>query len=133
MLRTLFRTGLLGECPGCGQQSMFTGLHEIPERCSGCDLQYQVGAGAWLGAIAIGYAFGVITAILAVFVELIWGPIRAVGLDPMWTIAVASLFVTGAAYRPAKGIWFVLLFRYGLMRWPDGTPSDGSRRDPVEL
>jgi len=112
---------------------MFTGLHEIPERCSGCDLQYQVGAGAWLGAIAIGYAFGVITAILAVFVELIWGPIRAVGLDPMWTIAVASLFVTGAAYRPAKGIWFVLLFRYGLMRWPDGTPSDGSRRDPVEL
>ena len=128
MLQTLLRTGLRGDCPGCEAQSMFTGLYEIPTRCSRCDLQYQVGEGAWLGAIAIGYGFGVVGAILAVFVELIWGPIRAAGLDPMWTIAVFGLVVTAVGYRPAKSIWFALLFRYGFMRWPDGTPTDGTPR-----
>lgn len=107
---------------------MFSGLYEVPERCESCGLQYQVGEGAWLGAIAIGYGFGVIAAIIAVFVELIWEPIRSAGLDPMWTIAISSLIVTAASYRPAKAIWFALLFRFGFMRWPDGSASDGTRR-----
>jgi uncharacterized protein (DUF983 family) len=128
MLRILLRTGLLGLCPGCEQQSMFTGFYDVPRECSACGLRYQVGDGAWLGAIAIGYGFGVIAAILAVFVELIWGPIRAAGLDPMWTIAVLGLVATALGYRPAKGIWFALLFRFGFMAWPDGTPSDGTQR-----
>lgn len=131
MLQTLWRTGIRGECPGCGEQPMFTGFYEIPERCSRCDVQYQVGEGAWLGGIAIGYGFGVIAAILAVFVELIWGPIRSAGLDPMWTIAVFGLIATTVGYRPAKSIWFSLLFQYGFMRWPDGTPTDGTRRAAI--
>lgn len=128
MLHTLLHSGLLGRCPNCEQQSMFRGFYDIPRRCSYCDLQYQVGEGAWLGAVAIGYGIGVIAAIIAVFVELIWGPIRAAGLDPMWTIAVGALVATALGYRPAKSIWFSLLFRFGLMRWPDGTPTDGKRR-----
>lgn len=111
---------------------MFTGLYEIPERCTVCGLRYQVGEGAWLGAVAIGYGFGVIAAILAVFIELVWGPIAAAGLDPMWTIAIAALVVTALSYRLAKGIWFSLLFRFGLMAWPDGTASDGTRRVPAQ-
>ena len=131
MLHTFLRTGLLGRCPGCEQQSMFVGVYEVPTRCSRCELQYQVGDGAWLGAIAIGYGFGVIVAIIAAFVELIWGPIRAAGLDPMWTIAAGALVATAAGYRPAKSIWFALLFRFGLMAWPDGSASDGTRRPAV--
>ncbi|MDA0351143.1 MAG: DUF983 domain-containing protein [Chloroflexi bacterium] len=112
---------------------MFTSYYEIPVRCSHCDLQYQVGEGAWLGAIAIGYGFGVIAAIIVVFVELIWGPIRAAGLDPMWTIAIGALVVTAVSYRLAKAIWFTLLFRFGFMRWPDGTPTDGTPlREPAD-
>ena len=80
----------------------------------------------------IGYGFGVIAAILAVFIELVWGPIAAAGLDPMWTIAIAALVVTALSYRLAKGIWFSLLFRFGLMAWPDGTASDGTRRVPAQ-
>ena len=41
------------------------------------------------------------------------------------------LIVTAVGYRPAKAIWFTLLFRYGFMRWPDGTPTDGSRQSSV--
>ena len=130
MIRLFFRSGLQGSCPGCEQQPMFTGLYEIPKSCSVCGLRYHVGEGAWVGAVAIGYGFGVIAAIIAVFIELIWGPIAAVGRDPMWTIAIAALMVTALGYRPAKGIWFSLLFRFSLMRWPDGTASDGTRRVP---
>ena len=130
MLRTLVQTGLRGRCPGCEQRSMFTDLFEIPEHCPVCGLRYQIHDGAWVGAIAVGYGFGVIAALLATFAELTWGPIRAAGLDPMWTIAVASLVVTGLAYRPAKSLWFSLLFRFGFMTWPDGTSSDGTRRIP---
>ena len=128
MLHILLQTGLLGRCPGCEERSMFDGVYEVPRHCPRCDLQYQVGDGAWLGAIAIGYGFGVIAAIIAVFVELIWGPIRAAGLDPMWTIAIGGLVATAVGYRPAKSIWFALLFRFGFMRWPDGTATDGTRR-----
>lgn len=123
MLRTLLRTGLRGRCPGCVERSMFTGFYDIPITCPNCQLQYQVGDGAWLGAIAIGYGFGAIFAILAAAVELTWAPIRGAGLDPMWTIAVLGLMTTALTYRPAKSIWFSLLYIYGLMRWPDGTAS----------
>lgn len=127
MLRTLLRTGILGRCPGCTERSMFIGYYDIPVACSNCQLQYQVGEGAWLGAVAIGYGFGTLFAILAAAVELTWSPIRETGLDPLWTIAVASLVVTAATYRPAKSIWFSLLYIYGFMRWPEGTASNAAR------
>ncbi|MBT5775539.1 MAG: DUF983 domain-containing protein [Dehalococcoidia bacterium] len=128
MLRTLIQTGLLGRCPGCAQRSMFEGFYDIPITCTNCELQYQVGDGAWLGAVAIGYGFGAIFAILAAVVEMTWSPIRNAGLDPLWTIAVASLVVTAVGYRLAKSLWFSLLYTFGLMRWPDGTASSPAER-----
>ena len=129
MLRTLLRTGLLGRCPGCAERSLFQGYYDVPLTCSNCELRYQVGDGAWLGAIAIGYGFGAIFAILVAVIELVWAPIRASQLDPLWTIAVASLLVTALGYRPAKSIWFALLYLFGFMRWPDGSAS-GTARPP---
>jgi len=126
MLRTLLRSGLLGRCPGCSERSMFTGFYDIPVACQNCQLQYQVGEGAWLGAIAIGYGFGAVFAILAAAIELIWAPIRGAGLDPLWTIAVLGLLTTAVGYRPAKSIWFSLLFTFGFMRWPDGSASNAT-------
>jgi hypothetical protein len=41
---------------------------------------------------------------------------------------VASVAATAIGYRSAKAIWFALLYRYGFMRWPDGTPSGGTPR-----
>jgi len=125
VLRTLWRTGVMGRCPGCDEAPLFRGIYEIPRECGRCGLVYQVGEGSWLGAVAIGYGFGAAFAILAVFAELVWGPIDAIGLDPLWTIAVASVAATAIGYRPAKAIWFALLYRYGFMRWPDGSASGG--------
>jgi len=127
MLRTLIRTGLLARCPSCDRRSLFTGFYDVPVACPDCAVVYQVGEGAWLGAIAIGYGFGALAAMLAAFVELTWSPIREAGLDPLWTIAVAALIVTAIGYRPAKAIWFALLFIYGFMRWPDGTATTEPR------
>jgi hypothetical protein len=76
-----------------------------------------------LGAVAIDYGFGAPFAILAAAVELTLTPRRGAGLDPLWTIAVASLLVTAIGYRPAKSIWFSLFYLYGFMRWLDGTAS----------
>ena len=128
MLRTLLRTGLLGQCPGCAERSLFDGFYGVPVTCPHCELQYQVGDGAWLGAVAIGYGFGALFSILAAAIELTWAPIRGAGLDPLWTIAVAGLLVTAVGYRPAKSIWFSLLYLYGFMRWPDGTASSPAGR-----
>ncbi len=128
LLLSLWRAGVRGRCPECGQTPMFSGFSEMYERCSNCTLRYQAAAGAWIGALAIGYGFGAMAALLLSFVEVAWRPIRDAGLDPMWVIAAVSLAVTGVGYRWAKGIWFALLHRWDLMSFgdaPPGPPSAG--------
>jgi hypothetical protein len=107
---------------------MFEGFYDIPITCSNCQLQYPVGDGAWLCDIAIGYGFGAIFAILTAVAEMTWSPIRNAGLDPLWTIAVASLVLTALSYRLAKSLWFSLLYTFGLMRWPDSTAFSPAER-----
>jgi hypothetical protein len=86
-------------------------------------LQYQVGDGAWLGAITIGYGFGAIFAILAAVTEMTWSPIWDAGLDQLWAIPAASLVAIAVDYRLAKSLWFSLMYTFGLMRCPNGTSS----------
>jgi uncharacterized protein (DUF983 family) len=103
-----------GRCPACGGASMFRGLYELHEACPSCGVRLEASDGAWLGAVAIGYAFGALFAFAVGLVELRWHPIAEAGLDPLWTIALVSLPVTALAYRPAKGLWFSLIYIYGL-------------------
>ena len=56
--------------------------------------------------------------IVAAVVAIVWPPIAGLGLDPTWTIAIASLPVTVVCYRPAKGLWFGLLYLFGFMESP---------------
>ncbi|MYA20672.1 MAG: DUF983 domain-containing protein [Chloroflexi bacterium] len=119
-LRVLALGAMPGRCPSCLRVSMFAGFYELHETCRVCGVRYQGSDGAWLGAIAVGYAIGVIFVVALGMAELLWGPIRALGLDPLWTIAIASLPVTGLGYRPAKGLWFALLYLGGFVV-PDGT------------
>ena len=93
---------------------MFRGFYTLHEACPACGTRLEISDGAWLGGIAIGYLFGALFAFGLGLVELRWHPIREAGLDPLWTIAVLSLPVTALAYRPAKGLWFSLLYLYGL-------------------
>lgn len=110
---------------------MFSGYYSMHARCGNCGLRYQTSSGAWLGAIAIGYGIGALAAIVLTVVEVTWRPIRELGLDPMWTIAVVSLVMTAVGYRWAKGIWFALLHRWDFMAYgdmPPGPPPDASTR-----
>ncbi len=130
MLRRFARTVWLGRCPSCGQTSMFRGLGSLVEACSACGLRYDAGEGASMGSIQIGYVAGVKFALILIAVELIWGPIAAVGLDPLLPIMALSTLATLAVYRPSKALWVLVLFRFGWLRWSDGRPSDEPRETP---
>lgn len=131
-LRTFARAAIRGRCPHCGRGAMFRGYglrsyYVMLERCPVCATRFETSDGAWLGAVAIGYAFGALFGIVAAVVEIVWRPLTHAGLDPTWTIAIAALPVTVACYRPAKGLWFGLLYLYGFMDTP--TPAEAPSPD----
>jgi uncharacterized protein (DUF983 family) len=103
-----------GRCPNCGRASMFEGFYALHPRCPHCGVRHEIAEGAWLGAIAVGYGFGALFAFGLGLVELLYHPIASAGLNPLWTIAIVSIPVTALAYRPAKGLWFALLYLYRL-------------------
>jgi uncharacterized protein (DUF983 family) len=91
---------------------MFRGFATLYERCPNCSIRYEREDGAWLGATALGYMVGALVAVFLGLAELRWHPIGELGLHPLGTIIVVSLLVTVPAYRPAKGVWFALLWLY---------------------
>lgn len=115
----------LGRCPACGRASMFRTMWELHERCPACGARHQLEDGAWLGAMAIGYGIAALVAMVAAVIELQTHVIARAGLDPMWTIAAAAVPVTVLAYRPAKGLWFTLMYLFGLSGEPEA-PEAGS-------
>lgn len=122
-LRTLWRTGVLGRCPSCGETSMFSGIIAMHLQCANCDLRYETSPGAWIGAMAIGYGIGAIAALALAVIELWLRPIRDMGLHPLGTIMVITLLVTLLGYRWAKAIWFSLLYLYDFMAYGDAVPG----------
>ena len=112
-IRSLLLSTLLGRCPSCRRAPMFRGLIDLYERCPVCGIRYQMESGAWLGAIAVGYAIGALVVVALAGIEVVWRPIRDLGLDPLWTITLIGLAVTAPVYRPAKAFWFALLWVYG--------------------
>jgi uncharacterized protein (DUF983 family) len=127
-LRTFWRTGVLGRCPECGQTSMFRGFYALHERCAVCDTRFETNSGEWLGGSAIGYTIGAAVAFALAIIEVQWAPIRQLGLSPMWTIAVISLIATVLGYRPAKALWFALVYEWGFMARGDGPPTGSPPR-----
>lgn len=126
-LRTFWRTAVRGRCPSCGETSMFNGVLSMHERCAHCNLRYETSAGAWLGALALGYGIGALAAIILAIVELWLSPIRGLGLHPVWTIVVLSLLATLIGYRWAKSSWFSLLYLYDFMAYGDAPPGPPPR------
>lgn len=62
--------------------------------------------------------------------QVAWHWIDEVGLDPLWTIAAASLATSFFAYRPAKAFWFAALYRWDFngIRRCGAKPSGGQPR-----
>lgn len=97
------------------------------ERCPYCGVRYERESGAWLGTVAIGYIIGALCAVGLGIVELIWHPIEPLGVHPLWTIVIVSLVVTAFGYRPAKGMWFALLWLYEFTDDSEDPPSPSRR------
>jgi hypothetical protein len=106
---------------------MFRGGFALEETCPVCGVRFERAQGAWLGAAAIGYAAGAAFVAIVGLAEVVWGRIAALGVDPLWTIALLAVPVTALAYRPAKGGWFALLYWYGFVV-PDGVDDGHGRR-----
>jgi len=126
LLRASWRLVARERCPHCGRGRFFSGLFGVPERCDICDLRYEASEDAWLGSLALGYGAGAKIAGALAFSETGWHWIAAAGLDPLWTIAAASLAVSFLAYRPAKALWFAILYRWDFMAFgeePAGPPD----------
>ena len=105
---------------------MFRGYYAMHERCPNCGLLYEVESGAWIGTMAVGYGVGALVVLLLTFVELAYQPLDRLGLDPFWTIPVVAALVTLVAYRPAKGLWFALLWLYGFTEDGPGNAREGA-------
>ncbi len=113
--------GAAGRCPAC-RAPMFRGAITLHERCPRCGLQYETESGAWLGATALGYAAGALAGTALLIVELRWALLDAAGLPATWSIAAVGVLAAALAYRPAKGLWFALLWLYELT----GEPREGA-------
>ncbi len=121
--RAAWRAMVLGRCPHCGGSKMFRDYLSLHDRCPVCDLRYEAERGAWLGGLALGYTVGATVALLLAMIEMRWHLIAGTGLDPIWTVAVASLASTWPAYRPAKGLWFAMLYHWDFMAFGDDPPG----------
>jgi uncharacterized protein (DUF983 family) len=136
-LRLLIAGFFLGTCPACGRASMFRSLWELHTHCPACGVRHELAEGSWLGAVAVGYSIGALFAMALAVIELRTHVIANAGLDPLWTIALSSIPATVLAYRPAKGLWFVLLYLFGLAGEPDAPPAEssaeGASTGPSEL
>ena len=127
-LRTFWRTGVLGRCPGCGQTSMFRSFYDLHETCAVCGIRYESSSGDWLGGTAIGYGIGAIVGLAFALAEVRWGLIGSLGLSPIWVIATISLVATVIGYRPAKAMWYALPYEWGFMAQGDAPPTGAPPR-----
>ena len=127
-LGTFWRTGVMGRCPECGQTSMFLSFYELHETCAVCGTRFESSSGEWLGATAFGYMIGALVGIALTLVEWRWSLIAQTGLSPVWTIVAISLVATAIGYRPAKAMWFALLYEWGFMARGDAPPTGSPPR-----
>ncbi len=125
LLRASWRMVIRERCPHCAQGRFFSGLFGVRERCTVCDLRYEASEGAWLGSLALGYGAGALIAGVMSFSQVAWHWIDDLGLDPLWTIAAASLLTSFLAYRPAKAFWFAILYRWDFMAFGDAPAGPG--------
>jgi uncharacterized protein (DUF983 family) len=94
-------TGAGCKCPRCGKGSLFSGLLDVRDTCSHCDLNltnHDTGDGATVFVILI---LGAITVVLALLLETAMEPPIWVHLV-IWIPVICILSV--AMLRPFKGI-----------------------------
>lgn len=105
----VWKAGLQGRCPRCGEGRLFRGFLKLEERCDSCGLMLsELNAADGPAFFAMSFV-GIFVGFAALFVEVAYSP-------PVWvhlliwlpTIAVLSLLLL----RPLKGIMVAQTFRH---------------------
>ena len=105
----LMRAALLARCPRCGEGALFQGYIKVAPKCSVCGLGFaghDTGDGP---AFFIMLPLCIITAMLALLLEVKVGP-------PWWVhVLIWPAFIAlavGYSLRPVKAIMIGLQYRY---------------------
>jgi len=105
------------KCPRCNEGDLWVkknsyslGFDKMHERCSNCDLKYDLEQGFWYGAMYISYALGValtvtVVVALTVLTEL------SIFQKTLYAIGVLVLFVP-PLFRYSRNIWIAIFVRY---------------------
>ena len=120
--------GILGlRCPRCHRGALFTGVLEMPERCTVCGMLYEREHGYFVGAMAISYGFAV------ALVGVLFFLVLALTRWPLEWVLVAA----GAAFLPlaplclryARAVWMYMDRRIDPTDPGDlGAPGDAGDR-----
>jgi uncharacterized protein (DUF983 family) len=101
--------GLLGRCPRCGKGRLFEGFLTVRPRCESCNLDFSFADSADGPAVFVSFLSGVIVAVAALAVELLYAP-------PYWVHALLwvplILITTLLPLRPAKGLLIALQYHH---------------------
>jgi uncharacterized protein (DUF983 family) len=102
-----YRVGLRGNCPQCGQASMFRSYVALRDTCPVCGLDYEFADGGDGPAVFVILIAGCLGLAATLWVEFTYSP-------PMWLHLVVSLpvilILCLGLLRPLKGLLIALQF-----------------------
>jgi uncharacterized protein (DUF983 family) len=119
-MESWYVTAVLNQCPNCQQGALFKGWLKLRETCDVCGARFERWPGAWVGPTVGGYGIGAATALVLIFVLQRTGYLVA-GIE--WLVALISVGVILAVYRPIKGAWIGLMYDWGYI-FPDPPKPD---------
>ena len=106
---SIWKAGLGGRCPRCGEGRLFAGFLRLEDRCDSCGLQLsQLNAADGPAFFAMS-AVGIFVGFAALFMEVLYSP-------PVWVHLAIWFPMIGVLclllLRPIKGVMVGLTFRH---------------------
>lgn len=117
---------ILGVCPNCGEGKIFRGVWKVNETCSVCGVRFERDSGAWLGALVIAYAAGILAVLVVAAITIVlWGLYP--GLE--WVLVATGTLSIVLLYRPIKGFWIWSMWAAGIVLRDDEAVDAGGPRE----
>lgn len=110
-----FRSVFLLRCPQCSEGDIYPNLFSIKPKdlCESCDVRYERDSGVFIMPVFLCYFLAAAFAgLFGLFLGTRYGMFK--GFTPA-LIAATVVFIL-LVYRPVKGFWIWMLWRFGLVR-----------------
>lgn len=110
-----FRSMFLLRCPECSVGDIYPNLFSVKPKdlCDQCAVRYERDSGVFIMPVFICYFLGAsFAALFGLFLGMRYGFFS--GFTPI-LIAATTVFIL-LVYRPVKGVWIWILWRFGLVR-----------------